>query len=94
MNKKKIRKILVYCLLAFVLFLYIFTIFVFLFGEKEAALAVFAYSSFFTVVVYFLAIYQKRLSEYDQLEDDNVGNNVDDKEDDNVEENAEDSKND
>lgn len=69
MNKKKIRQILVYCLLAFVVFLYVFSIGVFLFGDKEAALAVFAYSTFFTVVVYFLALYQKRLNAMDDQND-------------------------
>jgi c-di-AMP phosphodiesterase-like protein len=62
MNKKKMRQRLTYVLLGFVLFLYVFSIGVFIFGEPKAAIAVFAYNTFFTVVVYFLALYQKRLN--------------------------------
>lgn len=72
MSKKKIRQISIYLLLAFVVFLYIFTILVFLFGELSAAIGTFAYSTFFTVVVYFLIIMQKRMLKKDEDHQDNI----------------------
>jgi len=64
MNKHKIRKVFVRILLAFVIFLYIFSIIVFIFGSPQAGIYVFAYSTFFTVIVYFLNLFQKRLENY------------------------------
>ncbi len=61
MNKHKARKIFVYLLLAFVIFLYLFSIAVFLFGDPAQAIYVFAYSTFFTIITYFLFIMQRRL---------------------------------
>jgi c-di-AMP phosphodiesterase-like protein len=61
MNKQKARKLFVYLLLAFVLFLYVFSIIVFLFGDPATAIYVFAYSTFFTIIVYFLIILQRRV---------------------------------
>lgn len=66
MNKKKLRQISIYLLLGFVIFLYILTILVFLFGNTEAAIGTFAYSTFFTVIVYFLIILQKRMLKKDE----------------------------
>ena len=60
MKKETAKKIAVYCVLAFVLFLYVFSILVFLFGKPEAGIATFAYSTFFTIVVYFLFVLHKR----------------------------------
>ncbi len=60
MNKHRIRRNLVRVLLAFVIFLYIFSIAVFLFGDPEDAIYVFAYTTFFTIIVYFLGILQRR----------------------------------
>lgn len=76
MNKKKIRQISIYVLLAFIVFLYIFSILVFLFGETRAAIGVFSYTTFFTVVIYFLIILQKRViakeEESDTTNDENA----------------------
>jgi c-di-AMP phosphodiesterase-like protein len=67
MNKQKARKIFNYTLLAFVIFLYIFSIVVFLFGDLQAAIAVFAYSTLITVVVYFLFMWQRRVQKMAEL---------------------------
>lgn len=61
MDKNKARKIFVYIMLAFVIFLYLFTIVVFLFGDPETGVVVFAYSTFITVIVYFLIHWQRRI---------------------------------
>ena len=67
MDKNKIRKVSIYILLAFVVFLYLFTIVVFLFGDAETGIVVFAYSTLITVIVYFLIHWQRRIQENAQL---------------------------
>ena len=63
MDKNKIRKIFIYILLAFVIFLYIFSIAVFLFADVESGVVVFAYSTLITVIVYFLIHWQRRIQQ-------------------------------
>ena len=54
-------------MLAFVVFLYLFTIAVFLFGDPETGVVVFAYSTFITVLVYFLIHWQHRIQQNAEL---------------------------
>lgn len=54
-------------MLAIVIFLYLFTILVFLFGNPEQGVVVFAYSTFVTVIVYFLIHWQKRIQKSAEL---------------------------
>ncbi len=61
MDKNKVRKIFVYLLLAFLIFLYVYTLLVFVFGSFEAGLSLFAYNVVFSVIVYFLLQWQRRL---------------------------------
>lgn len=50
-------------MLAFVIFLYLLTIVVFIFSDLETGIVVFAYSTFVTVIVYFLIHWQKRIQD-------------------------------
>ena len=63
MNKQKARKIFVYVLLGFLIFLYIFTLLVFVFGSFEAGLSLLAYNAFMSVIVYFLLQWQRRMED-------------------------------
>ena len=60
MVSNKTKRLGVYILLGFVFFLYVLTLFMFLFAELQVAILVFAYSTFFTIVLYFLFLLQKR----------------------------------
>ena len=61
MNKQKLRKGFIYFLLAFLIILYLFTFGAFLFGQFERALYLFAYTTFFSIITYFLIILQRRI---------------------------------
>jgi 4-hydroxybenzoate polyprenyltransferase len=63
MDKSKSRRIFVRFLLAFVLFIYILSVAVALFGNSNLAILLLAYNTFFSVVLYFLMKMQKRLDD-------------------------------
>jgi c-di-AMP phosphodiesterase-like protein len=60
MNKQKLRKGFIYLLLAFLIVLYLLSFGAFFFGQFERALHLFAYTTFFSIITYFLIILQRR----------------------------------
>jgi len=54
-------------MLVFVIFLYFFTIIAFLFSGPETGIIVFAYSTFVTVIIYFLIHWQRRIQQNAEL---------------------------
>ncbi len=65
MNKQKLRKGFIYLLLAFLVILYVITFGAFIFGQFERALHLFAYTTFFSIITYFLIILQRRMGFWD-----------------------------
>lgn len=75
MDKKKMRLYLVRALLIFVIFVYVLSVIVGIFGNPNFALALFAYNTFLSVILYFLIGMQRRLDKWaddtqKQIEDD------------------------
>mgnify|MGYP000350865051 CR=1 FL=1 len=74
MNKHRLRKGFIYFLLAFLIVLYIFTFGAFIFGEFERALYLFAYTTFFSIITYFLIILQRRTGFWNSEDKDDHDN--------------------
>lgn len=64
MKKQKARQFFIRLLLGLVVFFYIFSIVIAFIGTPESALAIFAFNSFFAVIVYFLLQWQKKVDEW------------------------------
>lgn len=63
MDHKKIRRVFAYALLAFLLILYVAMVVTFITKGFEAGLGLFAYNVFFTIIVYFFLMWQRRMEE-------------------------------
>lgn len=79
MDKKKMRMYFVRALLVFVIFVYLLSIIVGIFGDSGFALALLAYNTFLSVILYFLIGMQRRLDRQAedvkrQIEEDSKNN--------------------
>lgn len=84
----KIKRILALVLVAFILFIFILTVYFGIRGNSEIALTLLAFNGFFTIVVYFLMRLQNSINSSvehtsDEYENDDYDDTVESTDDDN-----------
>ncbi len=63
MKQNKYRKLFTYALLAFLIIIFLMTIYAFIFKGFEAGMSMFAYNVFLSIIVYFFLMWQRRMEE-------------------------------
>lgn len=63
MKQNRFRKLFTYALLAFLIIIFLMTIYAFIFKGFEAGMSMFAYNVFLSIIVYFFLMWQRRMEE-------------------------------